>query len=208
MLKYLFAIMLVLAVAAGTGCSSKALVPPGVDLSAFETVGIIGYDSGTGGTLDAYLNQRFIEIISASQPGVEFLELGPRDALLAELGVQRLDREAIKQIGAHYGVDALIFGRLHISEIKPRVHVFRFLNNLDVHAEVEAKMTAKLVRADRGTMLWAGSARDRRSVANVSVIPGGGFAFRARNPDEAYGDLVNALLHRVTLELRPHYVRR
>lgn len=128
--------------------------------------------------------------------------------MLEEIGYKRLNREAIKEIGRVYDVDAVITGRLDISKIKPNVHLFNILTDLDVHADVEAKITARLRDAGRGATVWTASARDRRNVANLTVVAGKPVALNARNPKEAYGELVDVLVYKVTKDLRVRYVRR
>ncbi|MFQ5627921.1 MAG: hypothetical protein ACE5I1_04105 [bacterium] len=82
-----------------------------------------------------------------------------KNEVLEEIGYKRLNREAIKEIGRVYDVDAVITGRLDISKIKPNVHLFNILTDLDVHADVEAKITARLRDAGRGATVWTASAR-------------------------------------------------
>ncbi|MFQ5627920.1 MAG: hypothetical protein ACE5I1_04100 [bacterium] len=51
-------------------------------------------------------------------------------------------------------------------------------------------------------------ARDRRNVANLTVVAGKPVALNARNLKEAYGELVDVLVYKVTKDLRVRYVRR
>lgn len=190
------------------GCGPKVMVPPDVDLTGFDTVGFIAFTSETEGNFDEYLNERFLEEISFSQRGVHFLELGTAEEVLQEIEHRKLDRDAIQEIGRKFNVDAVITGRLDISEIKPRVRVFNILSDLNVHADVDARITAKLFDTEHGSIVWTASARDRKTVANLSVAAGRPFFLNARNPEEAYGDLVDSIIFKVTRDLRVRYVRR
>ena len=99
-------------------------------------------------------------------------------------------------------MDALIFGRLDASDIKPRVDLATIISTLSVGAEVNALLTARLVDTRDGTTLWTDSARDRQAVAEVSVVKGGGIFFDARDPEQAYGSLIRALVRRATRDFQ------
>ena len=200
--------VILFALALSTGCGPKVAVPPTVDLSEYRTIGFIAFNSKTEGNFDEYFNERLLQEISIAQPRVELVELGTAAELLDEIGYRRLDRDAIAEIGRIYELDAVITGTLDISDIKPNVHVFRILSDFAVNADVEAKITARLVTTGRGATVWAATARDRKNVAHLSVRAGRPFFLYAKNPDEAYGKLVDAIVRRVTRDLRVRYVRR
>ena len=74
-------------------------------------------------------------------------------------------------------------------------------------ANVNATLITKLYETNRGATIWTASGEDEETVAQVSVFSGGGFYFDARNPEEAYGDLVKSLIKEVTRDLRVSYQR-
>jgi hypothetical protein len=99
-------------------------------------------------------------------------------------------------------VDTLIVGTLELSDIRPRVDLAAIISTLSVSAEVDATLTARLLDTQDGTTLWTDSARERRSVAHVSVARGGGIFFDARDPEQAYGSLIRALVVRTTRDFQ------
>lgn len=156
---------LLLTAALLAACGPKVQVPPRLDLRAYQTIGFINFESRTEGNFDAYLNDRFLEEISFAQPGADILELGPVDSVLAKVGYNTLDRDAIRELGREYGLDAIIVGTLDISNIKPHVHVLHLLRDVSVRAEVDAKIKARLIDVERGTTRWTAVARDRKTLA-------------------------------------------
>ena len=199
---------LLLTAALLAACGPKVQVPPRLDLRAYQTIGFINFESRTEGNFDAYLNDRFLEEISFAQPGADILELGPVDSVLAKVGYNTLDRDAIRELGREYGLDAIIVGTLDISNIKPHVHVLHLLRDVSVRAEVDAKIKARLIDVERGTTRWTAVARDRKNVGFLSAGAGRPFFLYAKNPDKAHGEFVDVLIFKVTRDLRASYVRR
>ena len=111
-------------------------------------------------------------------------------------------REALKDLGRKYDVDAVILGTLDVSNIRPRVDLLSIVTSLSVSAEVDAVMTARLLDTRDGTVLWTDSARDRKTVGQVSVWRGGGIFFDARDPEQAYGSLIRSLVARTTRDFQ------
>ncbi|MBM3294143.1 MAG: hypothetical protein FJY82_06410 [Candidatus Aminicenantes bacterium] len=179
-----------------------ALRPPRVSLEPLGTVGLVEFRTTAKGTIGVFAAQVFLEVVIKSQPGVRIKELGPEEALLAEVGADRPTSEAAAALGRKFGLDAVFFGTLEMSDIRPRIDIASIITSATASADVEAVLSIKLIDAREGTTLWAGSARDRRSVGQVSIFKGGGVFFDARDPKEAYGDLVYALAHRVTRDFQ------
>lgn len=201
----------VLLVAAGIllmGCGPKVLMPPRVDLAGYNKVGFIHYRSNTDGNFDPYLNFRFLEIITRSQQGVQVVELGDRRAVLARVQHRELDYDALLEIGRQYGVEAVLVGDLDISDIRPKISVFDVFSTVRVQADIDAVMSARLVDTRDGATVWAQSARDHKTVADACLFTPSGLRLEARDPNAAYGELVDAIVYKVTSDLRARYVRR
>jgi hypothetical protein len=181
------------------GC---ALRPPRVNLEPLGTVGLVGFRTTAKGTIAAYATQVFLEVLTKSQPGVRVKELGPEETVLAEVGADRPSSEAAAAIGKKFGVEAVFFGTLQMSNIKPRINIASIITSATASADVEALLSAKLMDTREGTTLWADSARDRQAVGQISIFKGGGIFFDARDPEEAYGDLVRSLAHKVTRDFQ------
>lgn len=202
---------LTFAVAATTfavGCASTTLieVPPRVDLHAFETIGIIQFDSEAKGNLAAFATQRFIEAMQQSQPAVRVLELGRGADLEQPIGSGTIDHAAIQSIGRKYGVGAVILGNLAVKDVRPKIDVLNIVKSMSVSADVDAALTTRMLETDRGATIWTRSTRSTRRVAQVGV-GSGQVTFDARDPQNAYGELVEALITEVTDDFRVSYVR-
>ena len=188
-----------LIVAAG-GCSR--LFPPRINLEGLGTVGLVQFRTEAKGNLAEYATQVFLEVLLKSQPGARIKELGREEDVLRDVGANRLSPDALEALRQRFGVDTLIVGTLDVSDIRPRVDLAAIISTLSVSAEVDAILTARLLDTRDGTTLWTDSARDRRTVANVSVARGGGVFFDARDPERAYGSLVRALVVRATRDFQ------
>jgi hypothetical protein len=188
-------------------CGPKVLVPPVVDLVRFENIGLIEFSTSSKGNLHTFTSHKFLEEVTRSQQGVRILELGDMAKVLESIGRESLDIEAHKAIGEKYEINALILGELTVSDIKPKVNISSLVSGGTFSAEVDAELSVKLVECARGGTIWADSARERKTVAYVSVFQGDDFYFGARDPEEAYGDLIRSLVIRATQDLRFHYRR-
>jgi hypothetical protein len=181
-------------------------VPPRVDLREYATIGIIQFESASKGNLPEFATQRFIEALQESQPGVRVLELGRAGEIDGLDDSGRIDYRAVKKIGDKYDVDAVVIGDLVVKEVRPRVDVMQTITTMSVSADVDAGLTARLLETDQGATLWTRSTSATRTVAQVGVS-GKTVRFDAQHPEQAYGELVNALVYDITYDFRPSYVR-
>ena len=203
-----YAISLVVAVGLlSIACAKRSTVqvPPRIDLHALGTIGIVEFQSGAKGNLPAFATQRFIEALQESQPGVRVLELGHVDDLAKDNG--SVDHATVKALGEKYDIDALIVGDLLVKEVRPNVDVVSMIKSMSVSADVDAALTARLLETGRGATVWTRATRCTRTVAHVGM-GGGKVVFDARDPDGAYGELVNALVNDITDDFRVSYVRQ
>ena len=177
------------------GCGAKVVE---VDLREYGNVGIIEFDSNAKGNLNEFVMQRFLEKVSSLQRGVRIVEIGSTDEVLQSIKRGRIGPETIQAIGQKYKVDAIIIGDLNVSDIKPRISISSIITSLSARAEVEAMMTVKLLETHDGAMVWTRSVKQKRNVAHVSIFSGGSAYFDARDPEQAYGELAEALIRDVT----------
>jgi hypothetical protein len=191
------------------GCAHRATVevPPRVDLREFETIGIIEFESTSKGNLAKFATQRFIESLQEAQPGVRVLELGRASELEGIDHKDPVDYRAVKKIGEKYHVDAVVFGDLVVSEVRPRIDVLHAITTMNVAADVDAGLTARVLEAEHGATVWTRSTSATRTVAEVGMS-GKQVSFDAEHPEQAYSDLVNALVGEITYDFRPSYVRQ
>jgi hypothetical protein len=182
-------------------------VPPRVDLHSYEIIGVVEFESDAEGNLPAFATQRFIESIQRSQPGVHVLELGNATDLKGTLGIDKLDYAAMQSIKEQYGVDAVIIGDMEVSDIRPNFDLQNVISAMNVSAEVDASLATRLFETTRGATVWTKSTQRTDKVAHVGMNRGGSVRFDSKDPDKAYGALVDALVHDITRDFRVTYVQ-
>lgn len=186
---------------AALGCYKRVLVPPQFDLTERQVLGIARFKCNEEGKLDAYATQKFIEAITRDQT-VQIVEMGSVDELLTEVGQTALNPDAMKAIAEKYRIKTLITGEIEISDVQPKLTITPGFSYVGISADVQASLVARLIETDNDATIWTGSARDKRTVGYVSVGSGGHFMFDARDPESAYGGLVDALVKRATVDFR------
>jgi hypothetical protein len=185
--------------------TEQILIPPQVELQAYDNIGIIEFSTNAEDALKPYVTQHFIHEIQSAQPGIRILELGSRQYVLQSIKRDQLDQETIKTIGRKFNVDALIIGHLEISEIKPGVKLFTAPTSVHAQAYVEALLSAKLLETDNGATLWTQASSGNISVARVSFHENGFIGIGVSNPKDKYGNLVPELVYANTTDFRPQY---
>lgn len=189
------------------GCAPKVMVPPKLDLKAYEVVGVVEFESNSQGNLSHYVTQRFIEAISEDQPEVKLIELGTVAEVLEGLGMTSMGPDALAEIGKRYDIRTLITGNINFSEPSTDIHSFSGLTSMGVEVKVSSIMTVKLRDTESGATLWTGSGRAEREIADAG-FSGGYFSFNSENPDKAYGKLTDKLVKEVSKDFRVSYVRQ
>jgi hypothetical protein len=189
-------------------CAKRTVVevPPRVSLYSFDVIGVVQFESESKGTLASFATQRFIEELQESQPGVRVLELGSVDALMRTLDRDDLNYNTVRVIGEHFGVGAVIAGTLDVQDVKPRVDLQQTITTGSISADVKAALTTRLMETTRGATVWTRSTRTTATVAQVGVS-GRGVKFDAKDPEQAYGAMVDALVTDLTQDFRVSYVR-
>ncbi len=190
------------------GCSSKrVLMPPRVDLTEHFRVGLVTFTiENAKGSLHELAAERFLNDVLDGQQGIEVLELGDAAELLAEIGEAELDARAAQRIGDAYGVPVVFFGHLKVSDVKPRGQLVG-LQLPHLEANVTVDMRVRLLSTESGGTLWSNSARASETVGQVG-FDGNMPYFSAEDPNEAYGRLVDYLVHEVSADLRPYWVKQ
>jgi hypothetical protein len=105
-------------------------------------------------------------------------------------------------------VDAVIFGHLRVSEIKPKVKILTAQKAVHAKAYIEASLSTRLLETDSGATLWTRATSRKTSVANVSAIKKGLFNIGISDPKEKYGQLVPELVYINTKDFRAQYEYR
>jgi hypothetical protein len=204
----LFSLALTIGFAGCTATQQPApvMVPPQIDLKERETIGIIQFAATSKSPLGPLATRRFTEAARRDQGLVRVVDLGSRDEALRSVGHTRLDTDALIAIGRKAGVKTIVAGELTVSNVRPDVSVDSLLRSGSVTAQVDATLDVQMYEAESGAALWNRSARTTHSVGQVQVA-GGKFAFGARDPEEAYGGLVDDLVAQVSRPFQASWLR-
>jgi hypothetical protein len=176
------------------GCAAKySQVPPRLALQPYGRVAVITFSENNGNReLSALATQRFAEALLRSQTGFEVLELQPTDSALKDLAAR--------------DVAAVFLGELKVSGIQPRGHLSAPAS-LNLNASVSAELSVRLLSIKTGGTVWRSSSAASSTVGRLAT--GGRLpSVSVRNPDQAYGEVVNDLVSGVTRDLRPTWVRQ
>lgn len=185
------------------GCASKrVLVPPRLDLQPHGSVGLVLFTvENAKGNLHEFATQRFAEEVLAGQSGIEVLELGNQDSLVRRAGETAFGPASAQALGEQRDVPVVFVGHLKVSNVKPSGGVIG-LSVPFVQATVTVDLLVRLISTRSGGTLWRASASASEKVGSVALV-GGVPNFSAKDPNDAYGRLVNSLVWSVTQDLRP-----
>lgn len=139
---------------------------------------------------------------------LRMVALGPGRKALKSLGRKGWDQASFQAVGAERQVQTLFVGELEISDVKPRIGLSSALTSGYVTGEVTATLSVQLVETSTGASIWSRTATSTTSVGEISILGGGEFAFRADDPESAYGPLADALVDQVTREFRATWSRQ
>jgi hypothetical protein len=194
---------LALMIAVAGGCArTRVLIPPRFDLGTFYRIGLVNFTmEDARGELDELATEYFSREIFASQSGIELLELGDMEEVLAEAGRERFDPRAAQALGREYDIPAVFVGVIKASPVRPRASISRFPL---VEAVISVELTVRMLSTESGATLWSNTAQATETVGGLG-LSGSDIVFSAEDPDEAYGDLVALLINELTSDFRPHY---
>lgn len=182
---------LVLILASAACASHRVLVPPQLDLVPYGSVGLVKFTvEGATGGLGDLVTQRFEEYVLAAQRGIEVQGFAAAESTAA--------------LGGARGVPVVFLGHLRVSNVKPTGGLLGVMVG-HLEATVSAELSVVLRSTKTGGTLWRSSAARTEKVGELTIV-GGIPAFSARDPDEAYGQLVNRLVYAVTWDLRSTWV--
>jgi len=185
----------------------KVMIPPRIELSEFEVLGIMEFTTNKEGKLAQTTTQRFMDMAREDQGIVRIVDLGTQKAMLKEIGASKLDQDAYGKIGAEKNVATLIVGQITVSDVRPDINITPGLGVMSFAADVDAALSVQMVEAATGATLWSSSSSATERVGSVTIFGIKDFAFDADDPDKAYGKLIDELVWRVTHDFRVRWVR-
>jgi hypothetical protein len=197
-----------LVIMAGVACGSHSvLVPPRLNLVPYGQVGLVTFTAENAkGSLHEFATRRFSEYLLAAQTGIEVLELGAADSVLRRTHTTELGPAAAQGLGGERGVPVVFFGHLKVSNVKPSGGLVQ-LAVPRLEATVSAELSVELLSTKSGGTLWRSSAAATEKVAGLALVDGQP-VFSAKDPNDAYGQLVNRLVYAVTYDLRSTWVKQ
>lgn len=208
MKKRLGTIISLVLLSLGLACGSKVMVPPRIDLREHEVIGIINFTFSSKGNLGDFATRKFTEAARQDQGLVRIIPLGSESEILKTIGYEQLNQAAIKAIGEEQNLKTILTGELVVSDIRPNIQITPGLGFLSISAEVDATLSVQMFETSTGASLWSSSASDTRTVGNISIFGGKNFAFDAKDPEKAYGNLINSLVTQVTRDFRVSWRRK
>ena len=199
------AIALLAAGLAGCGGGTHSvLVPPRLDLQPYGRVGLFTFTAeGAKGSLNELATERFSEAMLRGQSHIEVLELGSADTLLRRVGETEFGVAAAQAAGKEHNVPAVFVGHLVVSNVKPSGRLLGLASGF-VQATVSVQLSVRLLSTEDGGSLWRSSAQSSEKVGGLAIVNGEPH-FSAKNPNDAYGQLVDRLVYAVTQDLRPSW---
>ena len=186
----------------------KVMVPPRIDLSDYEVIGIIEFSCNQKGKLGDLTTRRFMEAAREDQSIVRIVQLGTEKDVLNKIGERKLEQNSYKKIGETYGVATIFVGKVNVSDVRPDIKISPGLFAMDFSADVDATLDVQMVEAESGATLWNRSSDAHERIGGISILGLKDFAFDAKDPDKAYGKLVNELVYYVTDDFRVRWVRQ
>jgi len=193
--------------AAGCGGGTHSvLVPPRLDLQPYGRVGLFTFTAENAkGSLNELATERFSEAMLKGQSRIEVLELGTEDSLLQRVGETEFGVAAAQAAGKEHRLPAVFVGHLTVSNVKPSGGLLG-LTTPFVQATVSVELSVRLLSTESGGTLWRSSAQESEKVGGLAIVNGEPH-FAAKDPNDAYGHLVDQLVYRVTRDLRPTWER-
>lgn len=180
----------------------EVLDPPRVDLKTHGRLALMLFSvENAKGSLHSLATARFSEWVLAAQPGIEILELGPADTLVARAGEHEFGPLSAKRVADAHHVPVVFLGHLKVSDVKPTAQ-FQGLTLPRIEAKVTVQLSVRLVSTASGGTLWRASSIVTETIGKLGMS-GGVPYFSAEDPNEAYGELVTDLVRRVTWDFRP-----
>ena len=200
------------------GCSMLALsacgahyaqVPARLNLEPYGRVALVTFsteqpDKQQWSTM---ATQRFAEALLASQSHIELIEVPVSDSTARALAQADDPSELLAAIGRERRVPAVFLGRLSVSGVKPKGGLINAARGLKVQAEVSAQLSVRLLSTGTGGTMWRSSSIANGTVGRVALADATP-SVAVRNPDDTYGELVGELVHNVTRDLRPTFVKQ
>jgi hypothetical protein len=171
----------------------RVLLPPTLNLVPHHNIGLFQFSvENAKGNLHEFATRRFEEYVLAAQSGIEMREFMSSDSTRVFASADST------------ACPVAFFGHLKISNVKPSGGLTAGLAPI-VQATVTVELSVWLVNTRTGGVMWRRSSAQTEKVGGLSFI-GGMPSFSARDPNDAYGHIINQLVYNVTYDVRSTWV--
>ena len=172
----------------------RVLLPPTLNLVPHHNIGLFQFSvENAKGNLHEFATRRFEEYVLAAQSGIEMREFTSSDST-----------RVFASSNDTTNCPVAFFGHLKISNVKPSGGLTAGLSPI-VEARVTVELSVWLVNTRTRGVLWRRSSAETEKVGGLSFI-GGTPSFSARDPNDAYGHIINQLVYNVTYDVRSTWV--
>jgi len=185
------------------GCAPRyqtVTLAPRVDLTEHQIIAVVEFDSSNEGELGPMATRRFTDLARRDQGLVRMMNV--------DFDSEQRNQAVFKELGLRHDARTILVGSLEVSDIRPNLSIANTLRSGTLTANVDATLTVDLIESETGASIWSASARATRTVGHISVFDGKHFTFDAEDPEQAYGELIDTLVARVTSDFRSTRVRQ
>jgi hypothetical protein len=208
-LTWLCAVMIAVTVTACGGGKRYVTVtiPPRLELSQYARAALTTFTvENAKGSLHELATMRFSEQVLRASHDVEVIEIAGTDQVLQQAGERVFGPAAAKAVGASHDVPVVFAGHMKVSNVKPSGGLGGF-GIPHMEATVSVELSVGLYSTRTGGTLWRSGATASEKVGQLAIVRGEP-SFSAKDPNAAYGRLVDRLISVVTQDLYPTYERR
>jgi hypothetical protein len=181
-------------------------IPPRLDLTQHKRAALTTFTvQNAKGSLHELATRRFAEAALHAQ-SVEILEVGEVSPVLQQVGENAFGPAAAQAYGSSHDVPVVFAGHLKVSNARPSGGLSG-LTMPHFEATISVELSVALYSTRSGGTLWRSGAEAADKVGQLSfngVEP----TFSAKDPNAAYGQLVDRLVAVVSRDMYPTYERR
>lgn len=203
-------LLLVLSLFSLASCARTMYVyhPPHFDLTKYDRLGIITFNSNASHAVSVYATEQFQNQIHCAQAGIPILELGTEEEVLKSINAKQLDFDAFQRIGQKYKVIGVFHGNIKYSDIKTDLSVKSLSNlNASLDSTLEAAIAVKLNETKSGAVIWSGSATWKRRLGKLNFDKNGNVSLTLKGRNDAHMRLIPDMVYDVTKNFRGEYIK-
>jgi hypothetical protein len=190
-------------------CAARAwvMVPPKIDLGGYERIGLVRF-RGTDSALQQRATQEFQELVLEARPGSRVVEIGGEELGAGTVVSSAPNLDELHALAERHKLDALFVGSIDFSELKPTIGFSGSLEDFNARADIQGRMSARLIEPEGGTVVWTRSSEQNATVAHGSLNSMGGGSIGVSDVGETRAAMIRSLAVDVTHDFRPRYYRQ